>query len=121
MKQPRKKYNWPGVKCGSPEYYRLWREANADQYREYKRGYDSKMYKEHPKREYDRRRRWIVANRDKANAHQAVRRAIISGRLVKEPCSVCNDSNSIAHHPDYSKRLEVVWLCEIHHKVIHTH
>lgn len=32
----------------------------------------------------------------------------------------CRNKFSIqCHHPDYSKPLEVIWLCFIHHKEIH--
>ena len=35
-------------------------------------------------------------------------------------CSQCGVEGRIeAHHPDYSKPLEVVWLCRIHHVEAH--
>lgn len=43
------------------------------------------------------------------------RYAIRSGQLVKQPCQVCGDPKSQAHHDDYSKPLEVQWLCSKHH------
>lgn len=33
------------------------------------------------------------------------------GRLKQEPCIKCGDENSQMHHDDYSKPLEVTWLC----------
>ena len=53
------------------------------------------------------------------NARRVTRRAIAEGKLVKLPCQVCG-GDSEAHHPDYSKPLDVVWLCASHHKEIHT-
>lgn len=52
---------------------------------------------------------------DKYYARRAVTNAIEYGRLVKEPCSVCGEQKVEAHHPDYSKPFEVVWVCKPHH------
>jgi len=48
------------------------------------------------------------------------RKAISGGVLVKTPCKVCGVLKVDAHHPDYSKPLEVVWLCRKHHSELHT-
>lgn len=67
-----------------------------------------------------RSRRWEVANKDKKRAHYAVRRAIKSGKLTKKPCTVCGRYDDVeAHHEDYSKKLDVLWLCPQHHKDVH--
>lgn len=50
---------------------------------------------------------------------KAVSRAVKSGRLKKEPCEVCGSANSEAHHPDYSDRLNVRWMCRKHHALHH--
>ena len=52
-------------------------------------------------------------------AHQAVHYAIKKGTLVKQPCSVCGSLKSEAHHEDYSKPLDVTWLCHKHHMHLH--
>jgi hypothetical protein len=42
------------------------------------------------------------------------------GSVIKrESCYVCDDVNSQAHHFDYNKPLEVIWVCPKHHKSIH--
>lgn len=46
-------------------------------------------------------------------------RAIRKGILVREPCSVCGESPTDGHHPDYSKPLEIQWLCRKHHRALH--
>lgn len=56
----------------------------------------------------------------KAKAHQIVHKAIRSGKLVRQPCEVCGTTARIhAHHEDYSKPLEVRWLCGFHHRELH--
>lgn len=53
-------------------------------------------------------------------AHNAVARAIKSGNLQRSPCQMCGTENHVhAHHDDYSKPLEVMWLCPIHHRARH--
>lgn len=41
------------------------------------------------------------------------------GIIQKTPCEVCGDERSQAHHQDYSKPLEIKWLCQKHHKEEH--
>ena len=53
------------------------------------------------------------------SAWQKVWRAIGSGRLVKKPCERCGSENSRAHHEDYDKPLDVVWLCPACHLARH--
>lgn len=51
--------------------------------------------------------------RPKANA--ALGAAVKSGKIKREPCAVCGKEKAQAHHEDYSKHLDVVWLCTRHH------
>jgi hypothetical protein len=44
---------------------------------------------------------------------QAVQRALHSGKLVKRACERCGSRQSESHHEDYSKPLDVMWLCDI--------
>ena len=46
-------------------------------------------------------------------------RAIRSGKITRGPCSVCGDSSTEAHHEDYDKPFEVMWLCMEHHQEFH--
>jgi len=55
-------------------------------------------------------------NPDKYRARTAVNNALRDKRLQRQPCKVCNDTRSQAHHCDYSKPLEVDWLCFKHHR-----
>lgn len=79
-------------------------------------------------------KQWNSNNRDKINksikeykgknplksqAHSIVQWAIKKGRLTKMPCLICDDTQSEAHHEDYSLPLDVLWLCKKHHKERH--
>jgi hypothetical protein len=55
---------------------------------------------------------------EKHEARQKLRYAVKVGKLKKLPCEVCGEVKVHGHHEDYSKPLEVKWLCDIHHKQI---
>ena len=57
---------------------------------------------------------------NKSYARLQVRVAVKKGILKKLPCKVCGIKARLqAHHEDYSKPLEVVWLCATHHYDLH--
>jgi hypothetical protein len=57
---------------------------------------------------------------DRRRAHSAVLRALRKGALVKSPCVDCGTSDRLhAHHEDYTKPLEVIWLCTFCHRARH--
>ncbi len=60
-----------------------------------------------------------IISPEKHFARQAVTQALKNGRLVREKCRVCSSEQSEAHHPDYSKPLEIMWLCKKHHMAEH--
>lgn len=60
-----------------------------------------------------------AAHPEKPKARSIVANAVKRGRLIRQPCEVCGDQKSQAHHEDYSKPLEVRWLCDPHHKAHH--
>lgn len=41
------------------------------------------------------------------------------GKLQKLTCEHCGSEDSQMHHEDYSKPLEVMWLCRICHMNLH--
>lgn len=51
--------------------------------------------------------------------HSLVSYAVSHGYLKKLPCEVCGSEKSEGHHDDYSKPLEVRWVCKKHHAEIH--
>lgn len=63
--------------------------------------------------------RWLERNPEKRAAHIILGNAIRDGRAFKLPCEVCGNVKSEAHHDDYTKPLQVKWLCRKHHAEIH--
>jgi hypothetical protein len=66
--------------------------------------------------EYDRWR-WEndPAYRFRKKARIAFAQALKRGKIQRQPCERCGAEPAEGHHPDYSKPLEVRWLCVQHH------
>lgn len=76
-------------------------------------------YKVDPLKKREAMRKYKEKYPQKHKAKQLVANAIRSGKLNVFPCSKCGAINSEAHHEDYSKPLEVIWLCPKHHAERH--
>jgi hypothetical protein len=85
------------------------------------REYDRARAKLPHRREHSRRiaARWRKENPLGHQAQNAVSNAVRDGRLAKKPCEICGSDSSVhAHHKDYSKPLDVIWLCaRCHHRL----
>lgn len=55
----------------------------------------------------------------KANCRSYLNVYIKRGKITKLPCSICGNIESEAHHEDYDKPLDVIWLCREHHLELH--
>lgn len=87
------------------QYYRDYRKKNREKLRLYNLEYN---------------RKWRLENgTDHDKARSALSRALKKGLLQKLPCEVCGNIKSQGHHDDYSKPLQVLWLCPVHHKEKH--
>lgn len=61
---------------------------------------------------------WKSKYPNRRAANIALGNAVRDGKVKKQPCFVCGDK-AVAHHPDYDRPLDVVWLCQAHHKQAH--
>lgn len=68
---------------------------------------------ERAKKIAERSKKWREDNPEKALAHSRLWHAIQDGKIVrKTKCEECGSTEKIhAHHEDYSKALDVIWLC----------
>jgi len=63
---------------------------------------------------------FIRSTPEKREAYRVMRLAIRRGELARQPCEKCGATDRIhAHHPDYDKPLDVIWLCAMHHAEWH--
>ncbi len=110
------------------------RKAKADYYKEY----DAYRYQNDPKvkkrhKRYQKteagkqsvkksRKKWLEANAEKRAAHVILGNAVRDGRKVKpDACESCGKNNCRieGHHEDYTKPLDVFWVCRECHVKIH--
>jgi len=95
---------------------RLMEYRNQDHVRESaRRSYDKWVRTDH-----GRRTKSAVESRysDKRYARNVVAHALRVGLIDRQPCFICGEKAQ-AHHPDYSRPLDVTWLCPEHHKAAH--
>jgi hypothetical protein len=98
------------------EEKRQRRIAQAQAWHDAHPGYNTQWYAEAGGwRGYEKPRRDAA----KLRAKHAVKNAIRTGVLTRGACVVCGDPNSQGHHADYSKPIDVVWLCRKHHDEEH--
>jgi len=96
------------------------RELNLDKIRAYDRGRSKLEHRVFLNKENSKEYR--VKNKEKYKAHNKVNNAVRDGRLLKPlKCEHCLEThNQIeGHHKDYSKPLDIIWLCSPCHKILH--
>ena len=95
--------------------------ANRNKNIEKIRAYDRERSKNPDRRQanLEINRAWRAEDTRRSVAHSAVARAIRNGSLVRIPCIKCGEQKSLAHHEDYDKPLDVMWLCQPCHKQRH--
>ncbi len=122
-------------------------KAIDDFYKSKRDGHDSrcKVCRKLDAREYVKTGYWVRRDaeyykrpdvRKRVNAYQRERRkrpdmiiknacrsfanhAIGVGKISREPCAVCGEKQSEAHHNDYNQPLLIVWLCPSCHRYLH--
>lgn len=93
------------------------RNKNLERVREYDRARGKEPERIKASREIIRA--WREEDSRRVLAHSRVARAVRNGSLVRQPCCQCGEVKSVAHHEDYDKPLEVMWLCQPCHKQRH--
>ena len=97
-----------------PEVVEKLRVSRREYFKNYKKQWDYSK-----PNVLDEKLEWTLQRKKKRQTHFKVIGAIKKGLLERKPCVVCGNEKVDGHHPDYSKPLEVIWLCRQHHKDIH--
>ena len=106
--EKRKEYN--------REYQRRWARENREKRRLYENAWNEANREK--RKEILKRARY--KNPTKYRAQNTLRRAIYAGKIERGRCEQCGTSVDVqGHHDDYSKPLEVRWLCRAHHMELH--
>ena len=58
-------------------------------------------------------------NLAKEHCRKKAQYALIKGEIEKQYCEVCGSVKSEMHHDDYTRPLDVRWLCHLHHGQYH--
>jgi hypothetical protein len=107
----RREYKTPAYR----ERKRRWRMANIEKYRRCVR---ESLKRGRAERRYQRPR--SVDDAHKSRARTLLNRAVAKGLIERLPCERCgHDERVEAHHSDYSRPLDVNWLCKLCHEAVH--
>jgi hypothetical protein len=96
----------------------IHRESNIEAIRQYDR--DRAKLPHRVENNTKRTKEYRELNPEKYSAHGKVARAVRAGAIEVQPCAICGTFKRVEkHHPDYSKPLDVVFLCSVHHHAVH--
>ena len=98
------------------QWYRDYRKNNP-RLREYNRNYNREWRKKNSyHNEINSKKRYP----EKEYARYLIQYAVRKGKIKRLPCEICKKPKAQAHHPNYSKPLEIIWLCPLHHRMYHS-
>lgn len=109
---------------------REYRKENINRIKEYDRDRANLPHRINARSEYQKTdsgkialrngsRAWAERNPEKTSAVHAINNAVRDGKIFKKPCEICGEHKVQAHHYDYSRPLEVKWMCIYHHSQWH--
>jgi len=99
---------------------RIYMRKYIKEHTEYRKQ-KTKNRKKTPKLSFKYTQKWRdkKENKEKQLIYIKVREAVRKGKITKEKCFFCGKIQTEGHHSDYSKPLEVLWVCRQHHKDLH--
>jgi hypothetical protein len=103
------------------KYLKEYRKRNQTKSREYYANWYAKNGRNRAVDWVEAVQDWYKKHPNAGKAHAIVQKAIKSGKLIKPTkCMKCNKIKTLhAHHTNYDKPLEVMWLCVSCHKLEH--
>lgn len=109
----------------NPEVAREYAKIINLHHRDKMREYNKKHYKEIRDTEWRKNqirknhKAYRLRNPQKNWCRAKTNNAIISGKIKRQPCEICGNQKSQAHHDDYSKPFHIRWLCRNCHRQLH--
>lgn len=104
------------VLIGDPNWYIKERTRGREKFH---RLYKHNHSKETPEQSKKRLQNFRKNHPEKNRAVGILNNAVRDKKISKLPCEVCGEIKVQAHHEDYSKPLDVNWLCIKHHNERH--
>ena len=99
------------AKAAQARYAFRNKEKIKKQGKEFRKRHSDRLYEKVKKSRREHPEKWY--------ARGVVAYALKRGDIKKGPCVVCGVTKTQAHHPDYSKPLDVIWMCSLHHNRFH--
>lgn len=103
----------------NPEYIKIWRKENRKKENKRTAAWRLENPEKYKESFLKSCAKYKKKNPVKIRAHDLLNLAIKCGKIKRGICVDCGDENTDGHHADYSKPLEVIWLCRIHHQQLH--
>lgn len=103
------------------EKVKSYREKRKEKFRIYYKEWYAKNGRNRANNYQDCIKEWVAENPHKVVAMRKARWAIKTNKIKKQDkCSKCNmNKKTVAHHEDYTKPLDIIWVCHSCHKKIH--
>jgi len=71
------------------------------------------------KQRRDTNKLYRLNNPERIETNKLCYYAVSTSKIVKQPCIICHNTKAEGHHFDYTRPLDVMWLCRKHHKQTH--
>lgn len=117
----RERKNGVERRAAQPEHYRAKGRAAYARNREVRREAVRLYGRSDRGRELQRKRAAVrrATECEKIAARTMLNNALRRGNISRGACRDCGSPNTHGHHHDYSKPLDVIWLCPEHHVAEH--
>lgn len=112
------KANTKAARERRPEYYREYDKSRANLPHRVKARAEYSQTERGKDRHTAASKAWIGKHPNRRAVHCILNNAIKSGKVKPQPCIKCG-KKAHAHHSDYDRPLDVIWLCPKHHKEAH--
>lgn len=104
-------------------YSKAWRKANRERLAILRQRWCKRNPERCRKARQTSYARYSARHPERLRTRRIATKAIRTGRLVPQPCEWpgCTlTKGTQAHHKDYNKPVEVIWLCLNHHQLLHS-
>ena len=112
------KENTKAARERRPEYYRDYDKKRANLPHRVQARAEYSQTNRGKERHAIADQRWAQKHPNRRAASQILNNALRDGKVQRHFCFVCG-KKAHAHHPDYDRPLDVMWLCPKHHKETH--
>jgi hypothetical protein len=104
-------------KCNCKECCKLIERIKTDKFRNEIKKYKKSYYQKNRIKIISDVKLWQKTNPGKVLAQSLAKKEF---KNITKPCEICGTKTAIKHHYDYTKPLEVIFLCHRHHKQVHS-